>query len=216
MATTRVTRLESKARTREGLIAAARRVFLERGFHAATLEEIADDAGYTKGAVYSNFVGKDDLFLAVLEEHYTERAKAYQAIMVGEPTIEETFRATARFMLDAYAREPAWWPLLSEFSTHASQHPAPNARLRAARDRFMGAVAGAIERGAERHGVMFALPAREIARGAGALLRGMAVEWLIDPSLDRADVFEEMLAAYLRGLLVPPQERSTHDRRRQQ
>ena len=51
MATTRISRSERKARTREELLVAARRVFLRRGFHGATLEEIADEAGYTKGAV---------------------------------------------------------------------------------------------------------------------------------------------------------------------
>jgi hypothetical protein len=71
------------------------------------------------------------------------------------------------------------------------------------------AVDAAIEGLAERHGLVFALPAREIARGTGALLRGMAVEWQLDLSLDRADVFEELFAACLRGLVLPPQERST-------
>jgi AcrR family transcriptional regulator len=64
METARRTRRDSQAQTRAELIAAAREVFLARGFHAATLEEIAERAGYTKGAVYSNFAGKDDLFRA--------------------------------------------------------------------------------------------------------------------------------------------------------
>ena len=209
MAATRVTRVESKARTRDDLIAAARGVFLERGFHPATLEEISEAAGYTKGAVYSNFSGKNDLFLAVLERHYAERAARYEAVLFGESQFEDTFRATARLMLDAFAREPAWWPLLSEFVRHAARDGALNERLRSARDRHLDAVAGTIEQVAGRHGLTFALPAREIARGVGALLRGMAVEWLIDPSSERADVFEELVAACLSGLVVPPHEGST-------
>ena len=74
----RRTRSDNKVRTRDGLIAAAREVFLERGFHPATLDEIAERAGYTKGAVYSNFAGKDDLFLAMLGEHYVRRAAVYE------------------------------------------------------------------------------------------------------------------------------------------
>jgi AcrR family transcriptional regulator len=209
MAATRVSRIESKARTRDDLIAAARGVFLERGFHPATLEEISEAAGYTKGAVYSNFAGKDDLFLAVLEKHYAERAAAYEDVLLGGGTLEETARAVARFMLDAFAREPAWWPLLSEFVRHAARDGELNDRLRAARDAYMDAVAGTIERLADRHGVVYALPAREIARGVGALLRGMATEWLIDPWSERADVFEELVAACLNGLVVPPHEGST-------
>jgi AcrR family transcriptional regulator len=209
MTATRLSRVESKARTRDDLTASARRTFLARGFHSASLEEIAEEAGYSKGAVYSNFAGKDDLFLAVLEKHYEERAQAYEEIVVGADAAEETFHAVARFMLKAYAREPAWWPLLSEFSTHASREPALRERLLAARQRFLDSVAQTIDGLAERHGVTFSLPAREIARGSGALLRGMAVEWQIDPSLDRDDVFEELFVACLRGLLVPPNGRST-------
>jgi AcrR family transcriptional regulator len=209
MVVSRVSRTQSKARTREELVSAARRVFLDRGFHAATLEEIADAAGYSKGAVYSNFAGKDDLFLAVLEERYAERAKAYEEVFLGATELEQTFRAIARLMTDSFARDPAWWSLLSEFSTHASRNPVLLARLRAARDRYMDALAGMIDAVAERRGMTWALPAREIARGSGALMRGMAVEWLIDPSLERAGVFEELLVACLNGLVVHPHERST-------
>ena len=67
MSATRISRTDSRARTRSGLLEAAHRVFVRRGFHAATLDEIADEAGYTKGAVYSNFASKEDLFFAVYE-----------------------------------------------------------------------------------------------------------------------------------------------------
>ena len=59
-------------------------MFLRRGFHAASLDEIAEEAGYTKGAVYSNFAGKDDLFLALLAEHYVQRAETYAALILAE------------------------------------------------------------------------------------------------------------------------------------
>ena len=57
--------------------------------------------------------------------------------------------------------------------------------------------------------MMFALPPREVARGTGALMRGMAAEWLLDPDSARSDDFEEMLAGLLRGLAAPLDERST-------
>ncbi len=209
MATIRTTRRDSQARTRADLIAAARQVFLARGFHAATLEEIAERAGYTKGAVYSNFRGKDDLFLALLAEHYANRAKTYAGVMVGSEDIEETYRAIARVMLEAYAQEPRWWPLISDFSTHASRNPALLERLRAIREAYLDVLATTIEAVCARHGITYLLPAREVARGTGALMRGMAVEWAIDPAGADGRVFEEMHAAYLRGLAVPLHERST-------
>ncbi|MET0831731.1 MAG: helix-turn-helix domain-containing protein, partial [Acidimicrobiia bacterium] len=66
MTATRATRVERKAQTRSDLLTAARRVFLRSGFHGASVEEIAEEAGYTKGAVYSNFEDKAALYLAVL------------------------------------------------------------------------------------------------------------------------------------------------------
>jgi AcrR family transcriptional regulator len=207
MATARLTRTDSKTRTRTELIAAARRVFMRRGFHAASLEEIAEEAGFTKGAVYSNFAGKDDLFLAVLDEQYSQRTEAYAKLMLAPEDIAEdievTFRAIARFMLDAYAREPAWWSLVSDFSTHAARDPELRERLRATRERFIAAIAQLITSVEERHGIRYRVPATEVARGTGALMRGMTVEWLIDGSAANGEVFEEMLAAYLRGLAEP-------------
>jgi AcrR family transcriptional regulator len=199
MAATRVTRPERKARTRTDLIAAARAVFVRRGFHAASLEEIAEEAGYTKGAVYSNFDGKDDLFLAVLEEHYASRADAYRGFVLSFDTAEDASRAVARFMLEAYAAEPAWWTLLSDFTSHAAKDETLRERLRESRDRFIDAVAELIDALAERHGVSFTLPSREVARASGAFMRGMTLEWLVDPTVDRA-LFEEMHAAFMRGL----------------
>jgi AcrR family transcriptional regulator len=64
----RLTREESKARTRQELLRAANRLFVRNGFVATSLADIAEEAGLTKGAVYSNFESKEDLFLALLEE----------------------------------------------------------------------------------------------------------------------------------------------------
>src|SRR5580704_16177584 len=69
---TRLSRAEQNDRNRALLFAAARRVFLARGYHAATLEQIADEAGFSKGVVYSRFASKADLFLALLEDRITE------------------------------------------------------------------------------------------------------------------------------------------------
>src|SRR5215470_19221034 len=70
----RLSRAEQNDRNRALLLAAARRVFLERGYFAATLDQIADEAGFSKGAVYSRFASKADMFLALLEDRIAERA----------------------------------------------------------------------------------------------------------------------------------------------
>ncbi|WP_237449950.1 TetR/AcrR family transcriptional regulator [Nocardiopsis alba] len=63
----RKTRAEQKQETRNALIEAGLLTFSRDGYHGASLEEIADTAGFSKGAVYSNFGGKSELFLAVLD-----------------------------------------------------------------------------------------------------------------------------------------------------
>jgi AcrR family transcriptional regulator len=200
MRTTRQTREERKAQTRADLLGAARQVFLERGFHGATLDEIAEAAGYTKGAVYSNFEGKDALFLAVLDEHHVQRAKLFGGFLFDEPTPEDVYRTVARLMLEADAREPEWSPLVSEFLTYATRDSGLRSAVSEVRERFLDAVGDIIESLSERHGVEFLLPPKEIARGSGALARGMAVERRLNPDGVTDDLFEEFHVAYMRGL----------------
>ena len=211
MVVTRIPRAERKAQTRSELLAAARQVFVRQGFHAATLDEIADEAGYTKGAVYSNFRGKDDLFLALLEEHYEQRIRAHRELFeqLGSEDLHDARLAVARIMFAAYEREPAWWALVADFSTHASRHPELAGRLRGLREQFLEAMADLIDAVGERHATTYRLPTQEVARGVGALLRGLMLDWILDPDgADRAAVFEEMISAFLRGVAVPLDERS--------
>ena len=76
--TRRLTRKEQQADTRGRLLRSAAKVFGRRGFQAASLDEVAADAGFTKGAVYANFESKEDLFLAMLDERFAERRAAMQ------------------------------------------------------------------------------------------------------------------------------------------
>jgi AcrR family transcriptional regulator len=205
----RLSRVERKEQTRSDLLHAARRVFVREGFHGASLDEIAEEAGYTKGAVYSNFADKDALFLAVLEEHYEQRVAAQRQLFVAldDRNVEAARRAVARGIYAAYERDPAWWALVADFSTHASRDSELRDQLRELRERFLAGMAELIDLIAERHGIAYPIPLQEVARGTGALLRGLMLDWILDPDGDdRAEVFEEMVAAYLRGLELPAGE----------
>jgi AcrR family transcriptional regulator len=195
----RLLRAERKERTKGELVEAARVVFLRRGFHAASLDEIAEEAGYTKGAVYSNFGGKDDLFLAVFEEHFRRRADAYAEFIFDQEEIEDSYRAVARFWRESNEREPELARVIAEFLVHASRHESLRGAARGVRELGIDAITELVEALAARHGVEFTLPTRELVRGSGALNRGLAIEQLIDPDLP-GEVFEEMHVAYMRGL----------------
>ncbi len=197
---TGLTQAERKEQTRAGLVATARREFLERGFHGASLDHIAEAAGYSKGAVYSNFASKADLFLAVLDAHFEERARAYAGVALDGSDLEETYRAVARFRLEAEQREPEWEPLLLEFWTYAARRDDLREALAERRERFLDLIASLIEELAARHGVTYTIPAREVARGSAALLRGMVIERMLDPAASSLELLERMHAAYMKGL----------------
>jgi AcrR family transcriptional regulator len=203
MATTRISRSERKARTREELLAAARSVFLRRGFHGATLEEIADEAGYTKGAVYSNFAGKDDLYLALLDAHYDGRVAAYAEMMLDETTFEDAVSAVGRFMAESDARDPDWLPTLAEFVAHAARDESLRRAYVRTRERFLVAIADVIRALCDRHDLTLLVPPLEAARASSMLARGYSAERRLDPDAVSSQIFVELHAAFMRGLTVP-------------
>ena len=76
---TRLSRAESQAQTRELLVQTARRLFVSDGFLNTSLEKVAAEAGYSKGAVYSNFASKFDLGFVVIERIHDEQVERLQA-----------------------------------------------------------------------------------------------------------------------------------------
>jgi AcrR family transcriptional regulator len=203
MATTRITRLERKAQTRAELIAAARLVFVRRGFHGASLDEIAEEAGYTKGAVYSNFADKDALFLAVLGAHYDRRVETYEGMILGDGSLDETFLAVSRFMAQADATEPDWLPLLAEFVAHAARDEDLRRAYVDTRERFLEAVAGMLEELSKRHGVTLRVSYIDAARASSVLARGLSAERRLEPDVVATELFVELHTALMRGLTVP-------------
>jgi AcrR family transcriptional regulator len=118
--------------TREALIASARDVFAHRGFHAASLEEIAEAAGFTRGAVYSNFENKEDLFFAVLDRHVETQLAAFDALFEdsggpGAVSDEDIVRAWRQ---QPAASDPEWIALSLEFRLYVLRNPE-------VRDRFL-------------------------------------------------------------------------------
>ena len=96
-------------------------MFLRSGFHGASLEDISLEAGYTTGAVYSRFGGKDALFLAVLDDHIERRLRRYMDAADAAPDFESAGREMLRAAVAAGREEPGWTPLLMEFWMHAAR-----------------------------------------------------------------------------------------------
>jgi AcrR family transcriptional regulator len=202
---TRMTRAERSEQTRAELIEAARTVFLRHGFHGASLDEISAEAGYTTGAVYSRFDGKDGLFLAVLDEHVDRRTRLYADAALTAPDFESAGRELVRAAVAAGDEEPGWTPLLMEFWTHAAARDDLRQAVLERNDRQLDAVTDLHEQLAARHGIAFRRPPREILRAITAMARGLGLERRLAPG----DHLESMYEDYAVALMLAFTERRT-------
>jgi AcrR family transcriptional regulator len=200
---TRLTRSERKEQIRADLIAAAKDVFLRRGYHQASLEEISAEAGWSKGAIFSNFAGKDDLFMAVLEAHNQEQHQEQSAQMRAGGSLAGGLAFAGRMLADVQVRVPGWTPLLVQFWTHASHSPDLRKRVAAAHEDLLDQYAMIISELAARDGLEFVVPAKEVARSASSLVRGLALERLLDPATVSDQRLEELFSAHVLSFTRP-------------
>ena len=114
----RLTREESRAQTRATLITVGRKHFLRYGLGGAVAEKIAEDAGYSRGALYANFDGKEDLFLAVIREEQACRANVFRSILSDEPSSKKRLRKMRDMIADTYTNRD-WIVLRAEFEAGA-------------------------------------------------------------------------------------------------
>jgi len=207
---TRLTREERKAQTRERLIAQAHLVFLRRGFYAATLEEIAAEAGVTKGAVYSNFESKADLFMAVLDARTRGRLEVYETARSSAAAMEELARAHVRVILDDDP-EGRWASALVEAWAASEGDEGFRGRLVAASEDINRMVGEVIQEIAARGDVEFPYPPERIAQIGAAVARGLLLQRLHDPQPLLNNEIEEAFVAFARGMSRPRTDR--HGRR---
>ncbi|HVK26595.1 MAG TPA: TetR/AcrR family transcriptional regulator [Actinokineospora sp.] len=184
----RLTRAESQARTREQLVATARELFLRDGYHPTSLEKVADAAGFSKGAVYSNFRNKDELCLAVLDEIHGEHLVTVAALIAGK-SFDDALAGFADWA-EKMIGDEGWTMLEVEFAAHARRDPALREQL-ALRDR---AIRQAITMVAEPWDS--ALPAADLAVALLSLGIGLGIQRVIDP-----DIPVRVLADTLRALV---------------
>ena len=198
----RLSRAQQNDRNRALLLAAALRVFLARGYHAATLEQIADEAGFSKGAVYSRFGSKADMFLALLTDRIAVRA-AQNASAVAELASSGTVAGLIELAWQAERATPGWRLLVTEFRVLAARDPALNRRYATAHATTVDGIASVLSAMAERDGISLAVPARRLAELLLAIETGIALEQLA--SSDALDTPQAGSAlCQLAGLLAAP------------
>ena len=187
----RLSRSESKALTRERLLDAARVVFLEHGFHATTVDQIAEEAGFTKGAVYSAFESKADVFLALYEQRVERRASEYLRSAEGVGADEQA-RAVVAEWVGVLRRDRDWSLVLVEFWAYAARDDKLRERFAVLHKTVRQALAEAFQSAADRSDRRLAAPAELLAMASMALANGFALEGFADPDVASGDAFERV------------------------
>jgi AcrR family transcriptional regulator len=196
-------REEQRALTRARVLEAAARVFARRGFHGASVQEIASEAGATTGAIYSNFAGKEDLYLAVFEEHVATQIREYTERFGGGHDIDERSRAGADYWMAQLREDPEFFPLYMEFWAHAMRDPDLRPRFAARFAAFRETFAKLIEEGAREVGIE---PPPGFAERMGTVLNalgnGLALEKLTDPDAVPDELLGDTIALIFNALVI--------------
>lgn len=199
----RPTREDKRQANRARILQAARKVFGRRGYHGATIEEIADESGLSNGALYYNFANKEDLFLALLEDWRANLIRDVESAFASPDrrrrAPEEQLRDEVRQILKALGPSRDWQLLLLEFVTYAARNPRFRTRFVAGRQKFKAALTHALEQRIAALGLKPALPAEQLTVLLTALVNGLAVDQLTEPGA----LPDELLGNALAALVQP-------------
>jgi AcrR family transcriptional regulator len=200
---TRLTRGESKANTRERLLAAARTVFARSGFHGASVEEIASEAGFSTGALYSNFDGKEDLFLAVMDRAIEEHAREITAAVAARPSVAERATGGARQWMRMIEREPEVLLLFVEFWAYGVRDSQVRPQVAAQFARVRQLLTTLIADGVRDFGLKLDIPAEQLAVAIDALADGIARQKLADPEAVPDELMGRILSLLFAAVTRP-------------
>jgi AcrR family transcriptional regulator len=201
----RLTRQEQQRRTRDALLEAALEVFAKFGFHGATVEAITDRAGFTRGAFYSNFDSKEQLFLELFRRRCEQRIVEIREVVAGERAPVEQARAAGRQWDRIVADEPEWVLLLLEFWAFAARNATAREEFASSYLAFRDAVADLIAGQAEAYGLVLPLAAEGLASAMIGLANGIALQRLADPTSVPDGLYEQMLGLFMAGATPAPE-----------
>ncbi|MGO9902593.1 MAG: TetR/AcrR family transcriptional regulator [Solirubrobacteraceae bacterium] len=196
---TRPTRDETRAR----LLQAASEVFAKHGYDRASLDDVAAAAGLTKGAVYSSFASKDELFYALMRERIGERLALVAAAVDRQTTLEDTTRDAGAGLVALIFSQADWHLLFIDFWARAVRDPSLRKELARQRRAVRKLIARFIEQRAAQLGIDLPAPADQLAVAVLALSNGIAIEQLADPDTVDPSVFGATLGLLLGGLGSP-------------
>ncbi|MGF7124593.1 TetR/AcrR family transcriptional regulator [Rhodococcus sp. TAF43] len=203
----RLTRSESQARTRAELLSTARDLFLTDGYAATSLEKVAETAGYSKGAVYSNFRGKKELCLEVLDLIHSTKFAEVAALLAADGELDTTL---ARFQdwAERTLGDVDWTMLEFEFIAASRHDPEVRAALASTLGMAHGMVLALLNSLTETTGVTLPIPPDDAARSVLSLGVGLGIQRAIDPTISARIVTDNLRALLHRSSPLPDSEAS--------
>jgi AcrR family transcriptional regulator len=193
----------TRAETRARLLLAASEVFAARGYDRASLDEVARAAGLTKGAVYSSFTGKDELFYALMQERIGERLTLVAEAVDRQSTAEAMALDAGSGLVGLISSQADWHLLFIEFWARAVRDPKLREEFARHRRAAREVIARFLRQQADLIGVDLPAPAEELAVAVLALSNGIAIEHLADPETVDPETFTTVLRLLLGGLGAP-------------
>ena len=190
---TALTREERRTQTRADLLDAAERLFAEQGFHATSVDQVADDAGYTKGAVYSNFTSKEDLFLAVYERRVDRALPEVEAAFAESRTAIEGLERITAASAARRSTEDGWLAVFFEFWAHVLRHAQLRKRFAEQHARLLDILEPAVVRAAAEQGTPLPEEPRKLAAARYAMQLGLELERLTQPDVVDAELATRMV-----------------------
>jgi AcrR family transcriptional regulator len=178
----RLSRMARREKTRQDLLNAAETCFVTRGFHATSVDDIAERAGYTKGAVYSNFASKEDLFFGVYERR-VDHVLTEVVPGLREVGPERAFDWFATGTIQRRDSDDGWLAVFFEFWAHVLRHPELRARFAATHTRFLEPLTDGVRQFAAERGRTMPndLTPLQVALCWNAMEVGLGLERLTQP-----------------------------------
>jgi AcrR family transcriptional regulator len=197
----RPTRSERGAATRAALLRSASRSICERGMHGASIDLIAERAGYTKGAFYTHFAGKEELFLAMLEEKFAADLARMKVVIPGSGAPTDEVRQAAGEFLGYVDRDPEWPRLYQEFAAHAARNDVFRIEFAERQRALRIGMAELFAQWASSFDAKLVVSPADVAAMTFFMADGFLIDRIIDPELDN-DLYVTMIEVFLRGLLT--------------
>ena len=196
----RMTRAEKQASTRTALLAAAAEAFTRVGYEAATVEGITEAAGFSRGAFYSNFASKDELFLTLIEARIDTSLQDLAAAFQQGATPAERIRSGGDFLDSLVAKDRQWCLLYMEFWSRAVRDPKLRRRFAQQYEAWRAGIAEMIASQSRELGIELDAPPRELASALIALSEGHVLQRLIEPKSFDDGFFTQVLLRFFARL----------------